>query len=368
MTHPAWTIPFDELYAGLQTAIEANLVFKQNHNGLELFHHSNECTYSKQWDSITTSARGLILDPANKKIIATPFPKFFNYGEISYSLPNTSFTVSEKIDGSFGIVFWHNGWQVATKGSFNSDQSKWAAKYLQNKDLSCLDKDTTYLFEIVYPQNRIVIKYDFAGLYLLSGYKSGVELATEQLNEIALALEVPRPKSFNYSIDQLLQLAKTLSGNEEGFVVRFEDGTRTKIKGDEYCRIHKLIANITPLAVWEAMANLDDMEKIIREIPEEFRKDTQLIIDILNKKHIDIVTQVEALHQQTIMQTDKDFAIQHDKGLIRNLVLAKRHNKFFPYQKGKTRMDIFKSFRPTANNLDGYMPTSAMNRFQDDET
>ena len=40
---------------------------------------------------------------------ALTFPKFWNYGELGLPLPDLPFTVTKKMDGSMGIVFWHNG-------------------------------------------------------------------------------------------------------------------------------------------------------------------------------------------------------------------------------------------------------------------
>jgi RNA ligase len=72
------------------------------------------------------------------------------------------------------------------------------------------------------------------------------------------------------SVSQLLLEAKDLPADEEGFVVRFDDGGRLKIKGAEYRRIHALISRITPLAMWEIMQAGDDLAKVRRDIPEEF--------------------------------------------------------------------------------------------------
>ena len=62
-------------------------------------------------------SRGLILDPVQRLVIATPFPKFFNFNEGGVALPDEPFTVSEKLDGSLGILFHHQGkWRITTRG------------------------------------------------------------------------------------------------------------------------------------------------------------------------------------------------------------------------------------------------------------
>jgi RNA ligase len=82
MTHPARQLSFDELYNGLQQAKNNGLVYERfSDDGLSLYTYTQECVYNKVWNEITTLARGLILDVPNRKVVGTPFPKFFNYGE-----------------------------------------------------------------------------------------------------------------------------------------------------------------------------------------------------------------------------------------------------------------------------------------------
>src|SRR5262249_58515702 len=71
------------------------------------------------------------------------------------------------------------------------------------------------------------------------------------------------------SVWQLIAEAKDLPSDAEGFVVRFSDGLRLKIKGAEYRRIHALISRITPLAMWELMQAGDDPAKVPRDNSEE---------------------------------------------------------------------------------------------------
>jgi RNA ligase len=79
------------------------------------------------------------------------------------------------------------------------------------------------------------------------------------------------------SFSELVEHARGLPKTEEGFVIRFVDGLRLKLKGDEYKRIHALISRCTPLAMWEAMQAGDDMQAIRRDLPEEFWDDFDAI-------------------------------------------------------------------------------------------
>ena len=73
------------------------------------------------------------------------FNKFFNMEEHQpEEIPNETFEVFEKLDGSLGILFWYQGqWILATKGSFTSDQ---AIRGYQSSTAPDIAYDTNYLF------------------------------------------------------------------------------------------------------------------------------------------------------------------------------------------------------------------------------
>ena len=65
-----------------------------------LYCYTSKCVYDEAWTDITVLARGLILDLADRRIVATPFPKFFNIGEGGRTIPDLPFETFEKLDGS----------------------------------------------------------------------------------------------------------------------------------------------------------------------------------------------------------------------------------------------------------------------------
>jgi hypothetical protein len=61
-----------------------------------------------------------------------------------------------------------------------------------------------------------------------------------------------------------------IEDNQEGFVVRFSNGDRMKIKGDEYLRLHKVMTNLSTTAVWEVLSNGGSMDDLLKDVPDEF--------------------------------------------------------------------------------------------------
>jgi RNA ligase len=369
--HPARKIAFRDLVDALRSAREARLVSEQaSPDGLRIYCYTQSCVFDGEWNDATLIARGLVLDVKNEAVAATPFPKFFNALERGETIPDLPFETFEKVDGSLIIIFWHAGeWKTTTKGTFGTTQAKWAAARLKDCDLSSLQRGTTYLAEAVYAENRIVVRYAEDAMVLLAAYdESGAELSYASLCETADRLGWRMAKRHGYdSVSQLLHEAKDLPADEEGFVVRFNDGLRLKIKGAEYRRIHALISRMTPLAMWEIMQAGDDLTKVRRDIPEELWTDFDAICALLTEQ---LDTFVEAATREAA-------AVAHlsDKevGLRLNQFPADIRSLIFPFRKqggdllsGRSRQLVFRTIRPTANELPGYVPSYAINRVLDE--
>jgi RNA ligase len=377
--HLATTVDFDTLYTNIMERVEKGLIYRQvNNKGLELFKYSLNCHYDKMWDEYTLMARGLILDPKNKKIVALGISKFFNLGENSYSIPNSSFNITQKYDGSCIIAFWNdNQWNTATLGSFDSEQSQWAKKWLlANVNTELMNKDATYIFEAIYKENRIVISYNFEGLVLITAFnlETGFEWEYPAIVYEGKQLGIKVVDQHNYNtIDEMLEVCKTLDHNQEGFVVQFLNGYRIKIKGDEYVRVHRIISNVTPLRVWDMILNGDNLEEIEKQLPEELRKDFCSIKKILEDKIEATLKNVESFYQSTKHLTDKEIglmlAVKNDILPVQaSLVFSCRKKNFLVEWKilgSKMRKALFKHIKPQSNKLEGFVPSSNLNRFSD---
>jgi RNA ligase len=372
LIHPAHTISVSELLELLEEARANRLVYeRQSTDGLRLYVYSNHCVFEGAWSLPTISARGLIVDAVEKRIVATPFPKFFNLGERGEPIPDLPFRAYEKLDGSLIIIYHHQGvWKTATKGSFESPQAQWAQARLQAHDLAALQPGTTYLAEGVYPENRIVVQYDEPALVMLGAYSNeGRELSHDTLEDVSARLGVRMARAYDYAtVDDLARHARTMPRSEEGFVVRFVNGHRLKIKGDEYKRIHALISNVTPLAIWEVMKAGDNLDTIRRELPEEFRGDFEDIISCLQRDLDKVINKATAAVDSVKQLSDKEVGLQlHTfdptiKGLIFDMrksagnILGTRG-----------RRKVFELIRPTGNELAGYTPSYAMHRALSDD-
>lgn len=256
----------------LDDYVKKKLVVKKDHPTfpISIYTYSRKCQYEKLWDSITKDCRGLILDK-DGNVIAKPFPKFFNLEEHELSeIPNEPFEVFEKLDGSLGIIYHYNDeWHIATKGSFNSDLSIIAKGLLKKYNTQFgLIPGWSYLVEIIHPKSRVVVDYNgeeklvVLGCYNIETNKEGsIEHMVSEGWEIVKRYD---------GISDFKMLKETITDDKEGYVVRFKNGFRVKIKGEEYIRLHRILTNFSTTDIWDILRNGGDMDEFLERVPDEF--------------------------------------------------------------------------------------------------
>lgn len=338
----------------LERHIANGLVMRSKHPEYDLYiyKYAQIVQLSRQWDHVTTLCRGIILD-SEYNIIAKPFDKFFNAAE-HQSLPDLEFNVYDKFDGSLGIVYhYNNQWNVATPGSFISAQSIYARNILDLVDLSFLNENNTYLIEIIYPENRIVVKYDYIGLVLLAIFDRTT------LNEINVDLYKKCWKSLTNDVVQfkvaeplghlssmpLSDLCNTFgSGVEmEGYVIKYSNGLRVKVKSPDYVRLHKTFTNLMLYDLWEHCM-LDTIDSLLDLIPDEAFNEIREIVNGFDIEYNRILANVEA-----------DFISIYDskksrKELVPLIQKTKYPGLVFAFMDGKSiRESIYRIIKPKEN-------------------
>lgn len=263
--------------AELEHALNERLVVARRHpsRDLTILNYTERCQYERGlWSPVTLQCRGLIHDGAGT-IYARPFRKFFNYGQAEapvLDLGAPAF-VTDKLDGSLGILYGRDSMAaIATRGTFDSDQAKWATEFWRRRyaDLTVPD-DLTLLFEIIYPTNRIVLDYgDREDLVLLGAVITETGRSLDPLNPALAFWPGPRAEVFPYST-----LAEALSApprpNAEGLVVHLPaTDERVKIKQEDYVALHRIVTGLNERSVWEHLAEGRPVGELLANLPDEF--------------------------------------------------------------------------------------------------
>lgn len=239
-----------------------NITIKEEYP-FAIFNYGVDSDFS---NPIVQEARGIILDLEDHEVACWPFRKFGNYNE-SYAdkIDWQTAKVQDKIDGSIIKMWWNKPleeWQFSTNSTIeakdalaNSLTGKTFYDLILEADnypylmyaLPSLNKEYTFIFELVSPETQVVIKYPKTHLYHIGSRNnnSGIE-STGHFN-----IEWPKEYPLK-SLDDCIEAVKKLNnpsegGNceveKEGFVVVDGNWNRVKIKSPEYLLLHRIAGN-----------------------------------------------------------------------------------------------------------------------------
>ena len=221
-------------------------------------------------------ARGIILNTEKREVVTWPFRKFGNHNE-SYAdeIDWSTARVQEKVDGSI-VKLWYDEanekWQFSTNGCIRAERAsvngrldltygeliEKAENYGQIP-FDRLDREETYIFELVSPEAPVVIRYPQTSLIHIGTRNR--QTGKERVCDIGIR----RPKEYPLgSLDDCLTAAASLNETEdvtgEGFVVVDAEFRRVKVKSPDYLVMHRLKHPVGLSAV--------DCLRLLLEMPE----------------------------------------------------------------------------------------------------
>lgn len=301
-------------HAILEPYIQKGLVKKRTSGALSIFNYTQDCQSRQAWDDVTLQCRGLILDE-NSEIIALPFSKFFNIGEPSCGpLPNLPYRVFSKLDGSLLIGYWWlEAWHFATRGSFDNDYTRYASRFLPLLDN--LPKDCTHLFEIILPVELDglprLVQHE-PGLYYLGARHLATGADFDPVDIYSQCKTSNAEYHATKSVASSLHECESSTGSE-GYVIRYTNGVRVKIKSAWYLNLFKSLFNLSERGI-RAMWSKNPLSSplgILTEFPEEcWDRVKPLIDDVYDSVKADearIKAAFDFFYKEGISR--KDFAI-----------------------------------------------------------
>lgn len=269
----------------LRAAVDAGRVSERWHPTLpyRILNYTPEIQYSKSWDRVTRACRGLILDGIGN-IVARPYEKFFNLGEVNLPFQfDDPVEIMDKADGSLGILYpvpmgWGADYHIATRGSFESEQAKMATRIFTHQFGHLYPQSGyTMLFEIVGPDNRIVLEYPENELILLGAVQNdtGYYVSPQQAKYMWFSRENDDFDEWPGRVIEVMNF-KTLTDalghmnrdNAEGYVVRHHN-FMVKLKQPDYIDLHAIVTNLSEKKVWEHMRD-GKFSTLLDIVPDEW--------------------------------------------------------------------------------------------------
>ncbi|MBF4578926.1 RNA ligase [Frigoribacterium sp. VKM Ac-2530] len=263
---------------------------------LALIGYSDRAQYDNHWTPTVRAARGIIYRTDTLEVLARPFEKFFNYGQeagVEYDLDAPILGAFNKFDGSLGIGYMRpdGRFAIATRGSFDSEQARHATENIGDWATvahAWQNIGATPLFEIIYPDNRIVLNY-------------GDRDELVFLGEVDIATGAYRiPASWNWagaSAGSTLRevLAVPPRVNAEGFVAWIDEHTAVKFKQDDYLALHRVISNLTVKEVWRQL-RAGTYDAFVVALPDEFHTWSERTAQALMGQFVDVARAVYDAH------------------------------------------------------------------------
>lgn len=308
------------------------------HSNLIQFHYDQ--LESPRSHPIVNECRGLILDSANNwDVVAAPFWRFFNAEEdCAAEIDWDSAHVQEKLDGSLMILYYYKyEWFVATKqsptasGNMGTEETTFAEMFwslLSKETLAKLRPNLTYMFEMMTPENRVVVHQTDRKLVLLRGREriSLKEISAAGICGLLPKCEITPVGDYPLtSIEEVNKAAEAIDPMKgEGFVVVDANNNRIKIKSPKYVQIHRLKDGFNTRRIIE-LIQMGETNEILAYFPE-YREQYRSIENQLGV----LIAYLQMIYDRyKDLESHKDFAlaIQKETTVTAPLFAARKRGK-----------------------------------------
>ncbi|REC60477.1 hypothetical protein DRF65_20655 [Chryseobacterium pennae] len=211
------------------------------------------------WNEYSIMCRGLILN-SEGEIIERAFDKFWTFRNhitgnlISLSenrivkLPDSAPKIYEKLDGTMGVLYWVKDIPyIATQRSFSSLKAIKASEIIQRKYLQetlKLDRQFSYIFEVIYPEASLVVNYgEEEDLVLIGVIDKETGMSVQNISELGFRTKKDLTDEFK-NFTNFNEIEEANINNLEGVVLEYNNSLRIKIKFPWYKEIHKELQSV----------------------------------------------------------------------------------------------------------------------------
>lgn len=299
--------------------------------------------FSNFKEDMVKEARGFIIKKVGHKYIPVcmPFTKFFCVGDPNakndlYKLYHRKqWHIEEKIDGSL-IKLWYDDdrWHISTSGTIHAKNApvqfemngitNYEELFLYASkgkiDWSRLDKQYTYLFELVGLENKVIVPYEVEDVYYLGRRNNYTFYEVPYMQDSCVGVEkckrpkykvidvVDNPKKMMKQLQQEVDNLTKEDEHFEGYVVSDESlKTRVKMKSSKYMELFFQKGNgiFTPRKILLMILDQKD-DDVISSFPEYKPQ-----FDVVRRALCEWLENVKSdlrYMDNTTWETKKDFA------------------------------------------------------------
>ncbi|WP_176543798.1 MULTISPECIES: RNA ligase [Bacillus cereus group] len=337
---------FQEFKAAYMQEVEKKNVKRIHHPENEkivILKYTERCRFGRKWNRVNMACRNLVVNEQTEEIVARGFTKFFSQREnrkfsteyLDENYPYHKIEVTEKYDGIEALSYILNGeLRFASDCSFISVPAKianqiWNEKYKQVEHL--VPENTTLVVEVIHPDVKVVTSYDFEDLILVGAVHTVTQhdYNYEELKELANTLGMKIPDKYEFTFEEAVSVAENSEYNFEGFVIRYGNDERIKVKNPKHVHVFKCIRVMERPHILKAWVN-GELDGIIDSLPDEYKQSFMDYRDEFEEKKEAILQNVKATFEKAPKSTQKEFAcwvIENVKEEFTGLMFALQKDK-----------------------------------------
>ena len=261
-------------------------------------------------EPVVQSARGTILDESdNWRVISRPFDKFFNHGEgLAATIDWSTARVLEKLDGSLCCLYFYDGeWRVQTSGTpdaagavggLNLSFGDLFWQVFREMGLSLppilksnAQHEHTFMFELMTPYNRVVVRHRERRLALI-GVRHRETGQERDIDEFGRIYPVVRSFPLRTMADVQATLVNMPPLEQEGYVVVDGAFNRVKVKSPAYVALHHMTDGFGPRRIAEIIRRGETSE-LLAHYPE-WKTD----FDAIQTKYNALLAEIESSYER----------------------------------------------------------------------
>lgn len=279
--------------------------------------------------------RGIILDSDNNwNVVAYPYKKFFNHGEIYADTINWENTyVFDKCDGSLLTLFYYNNdWILSTTGTIYADSLSndgnitfaelfWKSVNImygsKQHFISLLNTVYNYMFELMTPFNIVVTQHlDYK--ILLHGVRNIKTLKEIHIHNFPNIFQVKTHDLKN--INDIKNTFNDMTWQDEGYVICDNNFNRIKIKNPSYVSAHYIRSGMSPYHVMSVIKT-NELSEFLIYFPTRYDE-----LNELQEKYNNLINKLTLIYNTELKSlittlSNKEYAIKAQEICIKyNLI------------------------------------------------